>query len=79
MVQSVSGPHHEVRNAGVGPKSEHKPRLVSPLNPQKRQGTDEAISVSHVFLLESSLAIQEKIFRCFTDALLVAMIEDKKL
>jgi hypothetical protein len=79
MVQSISGPHHEVRDAGIRPKSEYESWFVGPLDPQKCQGTDEAISVSHVSSLSPFPTVQEKIFRCFTDALLVAMIQDKKL
>jgi hypothetical protein len=79
VVQSVSGPHHEVRYAGIWPKSEYEPWAVGPLNPQKCQGAYEAISVSHVSSLSPFLTVQEKFFRRFTDALLASMMQDKKL
>jgi hypothetical protein len=63
MVQSVSGPHHEMRDAGIRSESKYEPWAVGSLNPQKRQGANEAISVSHVFLLESFFDCPRKNFQ----------------
>jgi len=60
VMQSLFGSHHEVWNAGVRSESKYEPWAVGPLNPQKRQGADEAISVSHISSLNPFLPSKKK-------------------
>jgi hypothetical protein len=60
MVQSFSGSNHEMGNAGVRSESKYEPWVFGPLSPQKRQGTDEAISVSHISSLNHFLPSKKK-------------------